>query len=128
MVTSDFWGNRHWSFSFLSPPGVDRLLNTEPDEDDNIGYRNVTATDLLISALSAYKLSGKQYWGPSEDTPAIKKDGSGYALTFTDGVRSPGLVQMQVCTDFKKLEELLGRSESVDEMDDPEWPCGLIED
>lgn len=96
------------------------------------GFRGVKGTDLLISALSAYEQSSqKQFWSPSEEASLIKEDGSGYAFRFTDGLHTPGLVQMQVCTDWDKMQKVLRRYTNfnqMEEIDNPEWPCGFIED
>lgn len=71
------------------------------------GFQGVTATDMLISALGAYERSGQQLWSPPEGASIVKKDGSSYALQFTEGLHTPGLVQMQVCDDIGKMQDVL---------------------
>ncbi|KAL1976523.1 hypothetical protein VTN31DRAFT_2805 [Thermomyces dupontii] len=108
-----------WSHKLRTLPGTDVLVKEG-------GFQGVTATDMLISALSAYEQSGgKQFWSPPKGSSVVKKDGSGYALQFTDGLHTPGLVQMQVCTDWEKMRQAM--LNTGDLTDKREWPCGFIE-
>ncbi|KAL1976365.1 hypothetical protein VTN31DRAFT_2647 [Thermomyces dupontii] len=59
------------------------------------------------NALGAYERSGQQLWSPPEGASIVKKDGSSYALQFTEGLHTPGLVQMQVCDDIGKMQDVL---------------------
>lgn len=108
-----------WSHKLRTLPGTDVLVKEG-------GFQGVTATDMLISALSAYEQSGgKQFWSPPKGSSVVKKDGSGYALQFTDGLHTPGLVQMQVCTDWEKMRQAMLNTGNL--TDKREWPCGFIE-
>lgn len=129
VVEANFGGEyvfhpKEWSFGLKKLPGTEVLVSEE-------GFLGIKATDLLISALSAYERSGKQFWSPSPDELVVKTDGSGFGLQFTNGLHSPGLVQMQVCTDWERLAKLLdnyGKDGSAfDEIDKKEWPCGTID-
>lgn len=111
-----------WLHMLKKLPGTDVLASED-------GFHGVKATDMLISALTAYERSGKQFWSPPNGTSVVKKDGSGYGLQFNDGLHSPGLVQMQVCTDWEKVKEVFIKNYTqIEDIKKPEWPCGFIGD
>lgn len=111
-----------WNFKIRKLPGTDVLVGEN-------GFQGVTAKDMLISALGAYKRSGTQFWSPN-GLSVVNKDGSNYALQFTEGLHTPGLVQMQVCDDFQKMQEVLDKTVEhgyvVTNVQKREFPCGLV--
>lgn len=113
----------------ITPPTWYHKLRTLPGTDVLVienGFQGVKATDMLISALSAYEQSGgKQFWSLPRGSTVVKKDGSGYALQFTDGLHTPGLVQMQVCTDWEKMRRAM--VDNGDRSDEREFSCYFTE-
>lgn len=111
-----------WKPGVLSVPGINELTSEK-------GYMGVRAVDMLASAYGGYKKGGeKQFWAPdqSEFSKIITSDGSKYTIHYTEGVRGPGLVQMQVCPDPEKtLESIYNSAFDPGLADNREWPCGI---
>lgn len=62
-------------------PGYRHTPNQTADEDGFIGFRNVTAIDILVSVLSAYEHSGQQFRHPKSGADYPPKR---WSLRFLD--------------------------------------------
>lgn len=75
------FATRGWYHSLKTLPGTDILANQTADEDGFIGFRNVTAIDILVSVLSAYEHSGQQFRHPKSGADYPPKR---WSLRFLD--------------------------------------------
>lgn len=100
------------------------LAGGNGDELNGSNWGGVTLADLVISAYEGYKYNGNMngYQMP-EDSTLQNAGGGNHDLPFDEGIKTPGMVKIPICTAREAYVTIKDRLGSSDRAFGEHYPC-----